>query len=98
MSLRYSNIIWIAPVNKVAQPNMEYSYKAKSTRKTLFNFVVALGDKVSTYASHNTVSEILTTIPYASKKSSKGLMWKDVVAWCYNFVCSIGLLDAWQLC
>ncbi|GLT71801.1 hypothetical protein SLA2020_437940 [Shorea laevis] len=44
MSLSYSTIAWGASVDKGVQPNVHYSYKAKSTSGTVFNFLSALGE------------------------------------------------------
>lgn len=96
MSLSYSTIAWAASANKGVQPDVDYSYKAKSTAGKVFNFFSALGDVAFAYAGHNVVLEIQATIPSTPEKPSKGPMWKGVivayivVALCYFPVALIG--------
>ncbi|KAK1359422.1 Lysine histidine transporter 1 [Heracleum sosnowskyi] len=96
MSLSYSTIAWTASVKKGVQPEVDYSYKAKSTAGTVFGFFSALGDVAFAYAGHNVVLEIQATIPSTPEKPSKGPMWKGVVvayivvALCYFPVALIG--------
>lgn len=96
MSLSYSTIAWTASVSKGVEPDVDYSYKAKSTAGTVFGFFSALGDVAFAYAGHNVVLEIQATIPSTPEKPSKGPMWKGVVvayivvALCYFPVALIG--------
>ncbi|KAM7506530.1 hypothetical protein LguiA_016983 [Lonicera macranthoides] len=79
MSLTYSTIAWAASVHKGVQPNVDYSYKSKTTSGATFDFFTALGDVAFAYAGHNVVLEIQATIPSTPEKPSKGPMWKGVV-------------------
>ncbi|KAJ7974752.1 lysine histidine transporter 1 [Quillaja saponaria] len=96
MSLSYSTIAWAASVEKGVQPDVDYSYVAKSTAGKVFNFFSALGEVAFAYAGHNVVLEIQATIPSTPEKPSKGPMWKGVVvayivvALCYFPVTLIG--------
>uniref|UniRef100_A0A2N9FS21 Amino acid transporter transmembrane domain-containing protein n=1 Tax=Fagus sylvatica TaxID=28930 RepID=A0A2N9FS21_FAGSY len=96
MSLSYSTIAWAASTAKGVQPDVDYSYTAKTAPGVTFNFLSALGDVAFAYAGHNVVLEIQATIPSTPEKPSKGPMWKGVVvayiivAICYFPVALIG--------
>ncbi|KAL9423737.1 hypothetical protein AB3S75_035762 [Citrus x aurantiifolia] len=96
MSLSYSTIAWVVPLEKGVKPDVDYSYNAKSTSDAMFNFFTALGDVAFAYAGHNVVLEIQATIPSTPEKPSKGPMWKGVVvayiivAICYFPVALVG--------
>lgn len=96
MICSYSTIAWGASVDKGVQENVDYSYAAKTTAGTVFNFFSALGDVAFAYAGHNVVLEIQATIPSTPEKPSKGPMWRGVivayivVALCYFPVALIG--------
>lgn len=79
LSNSYSTIAWAASVHKGVQPNVDYSYKSKTTSGATFDFFTALGDVAFAYAGHNVVLEIQATIPSTPEKPSKGPMWKGVV-------------------
>ena len=78
------------------QPDVDYSFTAKTDLGVVFNFFSALGDVAFAYAGHNVVLEIQATIPSTPEKPSKGPMWKGVVvaymvvAVCYFPVALIG--------
>ena len=92
----YSTIAWVASAAKGVQPDVDYSYTAKSASGITFNIFTALGDVAFAYAGHNVVLEIQATIPSTPEKPSKGPMWKGavvayiVVALCYFPVGLIG--------
>ncbi|ONI30149.1 hypothetical protein PRUPE_1G233800 [Prunus persica] len=96
MSLSYSTIAWGAALHKGVEPNVDYSYKAKTNSGAVFNFFSGLGDVAFAYAGHNVVLEIQATIPSTPEKPSKGPMWKGVivayivVALCYFPVSFVG--------
>ncbi|CAK9138545.1 unnamed protein product [Ilex paraguariensis] len=96
MSLSYSTIAWTTSIDKGVVPDVQYSYKAKSTAGKVFDFFGALGDVAFAYAGHNVVLEIQATIPSTPEKPSKGPMWRGVivayivVALCYFPVALIG--------
>ncbi|KAM4109564.1 hypothetical protein ACB094_03G128300 [Castanea mollissima] len=79
MSLTYSTIAWTASAAKGVQPDVDYSYSAKSAAGITFNVFTALGDVAFAYAGHNVVLEIQATIPSTPEKPSKGPMWKGVI-------------------
>ncbi|CAK9167091.1 unnamed protein product [Ilex paraguariensis] len=72
MSLSYSTIAWTTSIDKGVVPDVQYSYKAKSTAGKVFDFFGALGDVAFAYAGHNVVLEIQATIPSTPEKPSKG--------------------------
>ncbi|KAJ4827318.1 Lysine histidine transporter 1 [Turnera subulata] len=92
----YSTIAWSASVHKGVQPDVECGYKAKTTSKTVFNFLSTLGDVSFAYVWHSVVLEIQATIPSTPEKPSKKPMWRGVivayivVALCYFPVALIG--------
>ncbi|KAH8500092.1 hypothetical protein H0E87_015361 [Populus deltoides] len=96
MSLSYSTIAWAATLNKGVQPDVDYSYKARTRTGAFFDFITALGDVAFAYAGHNVVLEIQATIPSSPEKPSKKPMWRGaflaylVVAFCYFPVALIG--------
>lgn len=92
----YSTIAWVASLERGVQPNVDYSYKAKTTSDGVFHFLSGLGEVAFAFAGHNVVLEIQATIPSTPEKPSKGPMWKGVilayivVALCYFPVAMIG--------
>ncbi|KAJ6988867.1 hypothetical protein NC653_021698 [Populus alba x Populus x berolinensis] len=78
------------------QPDVDYSYKARTRTGAFFDFITALGDVAFAYAGHNVVLEIQATIPSSPEKPSKKPMWRGaflaylVVAFCYFPVALIG--------
>ncbi|KAJ6988875.1 hypothetical protein NC653_021702 [Populus alba x Populus x berolinensis] len=96
MSLSYSTIAWASTLNKGVQPDVDYSYKARTRTGAFFDFITALGDVAFAYAGHNVVLEIQATIPSSPEKPSKKPMWRGaflaylVVAFCYFPVALIG--------
>lgn len=92
----YSTIAWASTLNKGVQPDVDYSYKARTRTGAFFDFITALGDVAFAYAGHNVVLEIQATIPSTPEKPSKGPMWRGVivayivVALCYFPVALIG--------
>ncbi|CAN4079135.1 unnamed protein product [Withania somnifera] len=96
MSLSYSTIAWVASAKKGVQPDVDYSFSAKTKSGVTFNFFTALGDVAFSYAGHNVVLEIQATIPSTPEKPSKGAMWRGVVvayiivAVCYFPVAVVG--------
>lgn len=92
----YSTIAWSASLHKGVVPDVDYSYKAKTTSGVVLNFFSGLGDVAFAYAGHNVVLEIQATIPSTPEKPSKGPMWKGVVvayivvALCYFPVAIVG--------
>jgi len=92
----YSTIAWAATLNKGVQPDVDYSYKARTRTGAFFDFITALGDVAFAYAGHNVVLEIQATIPSSPEKPSKKPMWRGaflaylVVAFCYFPVALIG--------
>lgn len=89
-------IAWVTSIQKGSDPNVDYSYRAKTSTGIMFNFFSALGDVAFAYAGHNVVLEIQATIPSTPEKPSKGPMWKGVVvayivvAICYFPVAILG--------
>nr|GEX33455.1 lysine histidine transporter 1-like [Tanacetum cinerariifolium] len=79
----YSTIAWAAALDKGVQPNIDYSYKARSTVGRVFSFFNALGTIAFSYASHSVVLEIQATIPSM-------VVSYIVVAICYFLVAIIG--------
>ncbi|KAJ6912064.1 hypothetical protein NC652_022369 [Populus alba x Populus x berolinensis] len=55
MSLGYSTIAWASTLNKGVQPDVDYSYKARTRTGAFFDFITALGDVAFAYAGHNVV-------------------------------------------
>ncbi|KAE9610505.1 putative amino acid transporter, transmembrane domain-containing protein [Lupinus albus] len=96
MSIAYSTIAWAATIKNGVQPDVDYSYKSKSTADGVFNFMMSLGEVAFSYAGHNVVLEIQATMPTSPEKPSKKPMWKGVilayigVAFCYFPVAFIG--------
>ncbi|XP_075659609.1 lysine histidine transporter 1-like isoform X2 [Castanea sativa] len=99
MSLTYSTIAWTASAAKGVQPDVDYSYSAKSAAGITFNVFTALGDVAFAYAGHNVVLEIQATIPSTPEKPSKGPMWKGVIiAYIIVAICyfPVGLVGYWM--
>ncbi|KAL5760098.1 hypothetical protein ACOSP7_018597 [Xanthoceras sorbifolium] len=96
MSLTYSTIAWVTSLQKGVQPDVDYSYKSKTSSGIMFDFFSGLGEVAFAYAGHNVVLEIQATIPSTPEKPSKGPMWKGVVvayivvAICYFPVALVG--------
>ncbi|XP_023513302.1 lysine histidine transporter 2-like [Cucurbita pepo subsp. pepo] len=96
MSLSYSTVAWVASLEKGVQPDVDYSYRAKTKSDGVFHFLSGLGEVAFAFAGHNVVLEIQATIPSTPEKPSKGPMWKGVVlayivvALCYFPVAMIG--------
>lgn len=86
----------MASLKRGTIPNVDYSYKARSTTDAVFNFMTAMGDVAFSYAGHNVVMEIQATIPSTPENPSKKAMWKGVivaylgVGFCYFPVAFIG--------
>ena len=92
----YSTIAWASTLKKGVQPDVDYSYKARTRTGAFFDFITALGDVAFAYAGHNVVLEIQATIPSSPENPSKKPMWRGaflaylVVAFCYFPVALIG--------
>ncbi|KAF7148877.1 hypothetical protein RHSIM_Rhsim03G0109100 [Rhododendron simsii] len=96
MSLSYSTIAWVSSLHKGVQPGVEYTLRASTTTRNVFNFLSALGEVAFAFAGHSVVLEIQATIPSTPENPSKKPMWKGVVvayiivALCYFPVSMIG--------
>lgn len=76
---RYTTIAWVASIEKGVKADVDYSYKANSTADGVLNFMLAMGEVAFSYAGHNVVLEIQSTIPSSPQNPSKIAMWKGVI-------------------